>query len=223
MVLCVGAPVSKVLDTEARTRTRLKNGGNPLWYLRLHGDFQKFRDPSGGVSFAEYARVRHPDKIECKPAEGYADGPGTPDFSNCAGTRAQPMPKKKLPTADAETAHGTPKNVLWLWKLVSDSVAAVPANKYAKGVVGIAAVLSLVLVFPRLNARVAAIGIPSMVVLMVALLGFSWANRYGGGEHKPLIRFFLWAMMIVFVVFVFVLFTTFAFGIPAHATKLLYG
>jgi hypothetical protein len=60
----VGNPVGIVLDIEARTRTRLKDGENPNWFIRVHRHFEQRRDPAAGVSFAEYCRRRNPDKVD---------------------------------------------------------------------------------------------------------------------------------------------------------------
>src|ERR1039458_7320033 len=50
-----GDPVPIVLDIEAATFTRLKDGENPNWFIRLHRHFvEKRRDPNGGASFAQY-------------------------------------------------------------------------------------------------------------------------------------------------------------------------
>lgn len=58
-----GDPISLVLDIEARTRTRLRAGQNPVWFIRLHEHFVQRRDPAADISFAEYATQRHPDKV----------------------------------------------------------------------------------------------------------------------------------------------------------------
>jgi hypothetical protein len=62
-----GNPVPIVLDIEARTRTRLRDGDNPIWFIRLHKHFQERSRPSDGVSFREYVARRHSDKIDALP------------------------------------------------------------------------------------------------------------------------------------------------------------
>ena len=64
----VGDPTLFLLDIEARTRTRLRDGGNPVWYIRLHTDFTARSNPADNVSFAEYVKRRHPDKVEAVKA-----------------------------------------------------------------------------------------------------------------------------------------------------------
>jgi hypothetical protein len=58
-----------VLEIEALTRTRLKEAENPLWFWRLHRDFQERRDPAANVSFAAFCSRRHPDKVETVAAD----------------------------------------------------------------------------------------------------------------------------------------------------------
>ncbi len=64
-----GDPTSIVLDIEARTRTRLRDGQNPCWFLRLHAHFEERSNPADGVSFAEYVSRRHSDKVEAAPGQ----------------------------------------------------------------------------------------------------------------------------------------------------------
>ena len=59
-----GDPIPIVLDIEAQTRTRLKDGGNPLWFIRLREKSRDHLDREAGVSFAEYVSRRHPGKVE---------------------------------------------------------------------------------------------------------------------------------------------------------------
>lgn len=59
-----GDPIPIVRDIEARTRTRLRDGGNPVWFIRLHKHFCDRRDPVECVSFAEFVLRRHGDKID---------------------------------------------------------------------------------------------------------------------------------------------------------------
>ena len=59
-----GNPVLGILKYEAMTRTRLRDGGNPLWFLRVYHQFQKESNPNDGVSFAEFVQRLHPDEID---------------------------------------------------------------------------------------------------------------------------------------------------------------
>lgn len=59
----VGNPAPIVLDIEAQTRTRLCDGGNPLWFIRLHKQFREKRDAADGVNFDEYCQRRHAENV----------------------------------------------------------------------------------------------------------------------------------------------------------------
>lgn len=59
-----GNPTPGVLKIEAMTRTRLRDGENPIWFLRVHQQFERESNPNDRVSFAEYLQRLHPDKIE---------------------------------------------------------------------------------------------------------------------------------------------------------------
>jgi hypothetical protein len=65
-----GDPSRIVLDKEATSRTRLRDGGNPCWFIRLWHHFYQRKDPNDDLTFAEYCRRRHPDWIE-------VEGPAT--------------------------------------------------------------------------------------------------------------------------------------------------
>ena len=62
-----GDPTEVILDIEARTRTRLKDGGNPAWFIRLALNFKERVNPNDGVSFTESVERRHPQKIDIFP------------------------------------------------------------------------------------------------------------------------------------------------------------
>jgi hypothetical protein len=72
-----GDPSGIVLDIEARTRTRLRDGGNPCWFIRLWHQFQEKQDPAANISFAEYCARRFPDAIETETAP--SDDAALPD------------------------------------------------------------------------------------------------------------------------------------------------
>ncbi len=104
----------------------------------------------------------------------------------------------------------TPKGLVGLTKLITEPAAflrqaieAVPAVKYALGVGGIAAVIAIVAGF--LDLRVALVGVPIVIVLMIALLVFSWASagKAQGMGWAPafLVWFFMVGLAIVATVF----------------------
>ncbi len=59
-----GDPGRIVLDIEARTRTRLKDGGNPCKFIRAWHHFSERRDPASPVTFAEFCRKRHKEWVD---------------------------------------------------------------------------------------------------------------------------------------------------------------
>ena len=77
--LHVGDPIPILLDVEARTRTRLRDGRDPVWFLRLHNHFRQKSAETDGVSFAEYVARRHPDKVDVlPPPQGIRSDQGWP-------------------------------------------------------------------------------------------------------------------------------------------------
>ncbi len=65
-----GDPTPGILKIEALTRTRLRDGENPLWFIRVHWQFQKESNPNDKVSFAEFVQRLHPNKIEVVGSPG---------------------------------------------------------------------------------------------------------------------------------------------------------
>ena len=54
-----------ILDMEASSGTRLKNGENPARFIRLYNHFKKDRsDPNSGISFADYCLLRHKSWVD---------------------------------------------------------------------------------------------------------------------------------------------------------------
>ena len=60
-----GDPTRIVLQIEALTGTRLKEGQDPCRFIRLYKrDYKKNRDPAASVSFADFVARLHPDWID---------------------------------------------------------------------------------------------------------------------------------------------------------------
>ncbi len=53
-----------ILEIEARTGTRLKNGEDADWYYILWLRYRKAREPNGRVTFADYCSRRYPGRID---------------------------------------------------------------------------------------------------------------------------------------------------------------
>ena len=66
--MSVGDPSGSVLDIEAKTRTRLKDGENPAWFLRLYHDWKESLPPVGAEPFAAFCLRRYPQRIDQAPA-----------------------------------------------------------------------------------------------------------------------------------------------------------
>lgn len=63
------SPVEIVLEIEATTNTRLHDGENPEWFIRLHRDFNTRRDHAAAVSFADYCERQYRHRVSrAKPA-----------------------------------------------------------------------------------------------------------------------------------------------------------
>jgi len=61
----VGNPIPALLDIEAATGVRLRDGGDPVWFLRVyHGATKRFRESNSSRTFAEYCEMLHSELIE---------------------------------------------------------------------------------------------------------------------------------------------------------------
>ena len=58
----IGNPTGSILDIEASTNTRLKNGQNPNFFIRLHEHYKN--RPVKSVPFADFCKRRHPDLVD---------------------------------------------------------------------------------------------------------------------------------------------------------------
>lgn len=65
-------PMALVLDIEAKTNTRLKDGGNPSWFIKLHQEFNATRDPAAVVSFADFCARLYADRVDLVNAAAIA-------------------------------------------------------------------------------------------------------------------------------------------------------
>jgi hypothetical protein len=113
-------------------------------------------------------------------------------------------------------------NLQQLWAVVKESTRASKANQLAVGVVGVGAATAAVIAANR-SVKVAVFGTLIMFCFMTLLLVLGWAKTYGAREHRPLILTFLWTVLAAFVAVVLLMVSTFAFGVPEHATKVIYG
>ena len=114
---------------------------------------------------------------------------------------------------------GTQRHELWLLTVLKESIKAVPVNKYALGVVGIVAAVAMVRVLIK-DWRIAFFGTILMLAVMLMLIVLGWVKQHGSKEAKPMVMFLLWFVIVVFCITLFMLFTSFFFGWPAHAVRM---
>jgi hypothetical protein len=98
-------------------------------------------------------------------------------------------------------------------RLLREAIRAVPAVKYALGVTGIAAAVSIVAGF-RINLAVAVLGVVVMFVLMTLLVIFSSFARSSARSLRPLANTLAWAFVVLTIVTGFFIFTGFFFAWP---------
>lgn len=67
-----GEPIGIILDIEARTRTRLKNGANPIKFHRAYSHWRDRRDSNSTVTFAEFCLRRHSEAVDVLDNEATA-------------------------------------------------------------------------------------------------------------------------------------------------------
>jgi hypothetical protein len=97
--------------------------------------------------------------------------------------------------------------------VLREAIRAVPAVKYALGVAGIAAAVSIVAGF-RINLRVAVLGVVIMLGLMTVLVIFSSFARSGIASLKQLGLILAWPFVFLTVATAFFIFTGFFFSWP---------
>ncbi len=91
-----GNPSQLVLDIEAKTGTRLRDGEDPNWFIRFHADCMATRDPAAGISFAERCARQYPQRVELvrwSAAAAVKDNNGRPH----AAPSAHPTPYVPIP------------------------------------------------------------------------------------------------------------------------------
>jgi hypothetical protein len=76
---------SIIRSIEAHTRTRVKEGQNPCWFIRLHEHFKERSHPADDVSFAEFCLRYCPDKVDVLPRQS-----GDETRTQIAASKADP-------------------------------------------------------------------------------------------------------------------------------------
>src|SRR5438046_2026867 len=85
-----------------------------------------------------------------------------------------------------------------LINILKQAIKAVPPVRFALGIVGLAAAVTLILGF--VDYRRAVFGIPILLVMMFGLVLFSWFSKHGSKDFRPLALTLAWASVILLIV-----------------------
>lgn len=108
-----------------------------------------------------------------------------------------------------------------LSKVIRESIKYVPANAYAFGVLGLAAVL-MVAFGLHADIRLFLFGIPILLGMMTLLLLFSWLVKLDNKYYKAPLRVLVWAI-VLFVIAWLAIFTSAAtYGHPLFLANLIW-
>jgi len=61
-----GNPIPVLLEREFATGTRLKDGENPVWFLRMHRQFEDMSTKRDGLTFSQWCERFHADRVAVK-------------------------------------------------------------------------------------------------------------------------------------------------------------
>ncbi|HEX8500899.1 MAG TPA: TIR domain-containing protein [Pyrinomonadaceae bacterium] len=152
------------------------------------------------------AREEGPGGILTQPPAGKLDDEVREPSAKVAGT------KKAQPQIPDEKPQGEAGGLLPM-RVLREAIRAVPAVKYALGVAGVGAAVSIIAGF-QLNLSVAVIGIVLMFGLMIILVIFSSFARSTSKSLKPLALTLAWSFVTLTVATSFFIFTGFFFAWP---------
>jgi hypothetical protein len=139
--------------------------------------------------------------------------------------RKMAMKDKKAasPSAAPTPTTGAPKGLsLDPLTLLRQAMSAVPSVKYALGVVGVGAAISIVLSLLA-DVRIALIGVPIMVAFMVLLLVFQRLSVLESGHFKYPALMLLWVFPILIAGFLCLLFSSVFFSWPLDLKHWIQG
>jgi hypothetical protein len=130
--------------------------------------------------------------------------------------------KHKKPTAKATAPKEPDKPVIGLtpWNVLQVAVKAVPALRYALGVLGIVSVLAIIKSF-EIDYRVATFGALIMLVLMVALVVFAALTKVKSAQIRIAALVMMWCFLIITILSAMLLCTSAFFNYPRPLTQLL--
>lgn len=99
-----GNPLYDALGIEARTGARLRDGGDPVWFIRLYNKFKLL--PSDGVNFREYVAKLFPHDVDY---EGKTEQKNVTDID--ARSTLQQLHNDLFTLAEACRAKGPAKDI----------------------------------------------------------------------------------------------------------------
>lgn len=127
--------------------------------------------------------------------------------------------KGKNEEGDADQHHvKLPKWLGYLWELLRESAKVVPVNRFAIGVVGLAAAVGLILLILKDPAK-AVFGILLLAAGMVLLMFLGWVQQHGGKTARFVVPPFIVFVMIMVCLTIVMLFTQYFFDFPKKVSK----
>jgi hypothetical protein len=195
------AEVKKAWYDEAQRKCGWKTAQLVLWMLDTNLSPQELAD----------ARVN---------TDQSTGGHGMANVNNPQGAGQPPDPTPQGP-APAVASGLIPEKGAWgsPAELLGQAIEAVPSVKYALGITGIAAAVALV-VGLNIDPRIAIAGVLVMLVLMVALVTFARVTQLKAKFLTAPAIFFLWAFVLLTVLWACLLTSSVFFNYPKHPKEL---
>lgn len=133
-------------------------------------------------------------------------------------------PKSRSPERDPAAPNVTDGGGAGLtpWTILQAAIKAVPALKYALGVLGIVSAITIIKVF-GIDFRVAVFGTIIMVVLMVALVVFAALTKVRSPQVRSAALVLMWSFLVLTILSAAFLFTSAFFDYPKPLSNLLGG
>jgi hypothetical protein len=126
-------------------------------------------------------------------------------------------PRKLAPVLE-ESAFGI--GSLTPWGVFQTGLKAVPALRYALGVLGMVSAIAIIKGF-GVDFRAAVFGTVIMLVLMVALVVFAALTKVPGAHLRPAAVVLMWSLLAITILTAVLLFTSFFFAFPKGLLDLL--
>ncbi len=120
---------------------------------------------------------------------------------------------------DAPPAHKDLGYAVTPWRVLQAAIKAVPAVKYALGVLGIISAIAIVRAF-GIDARLAVFGTIVMLVLMVTLLVFAALTKVKSKQIRVAAIIMMWSFLALTIFTATLLFTSAFFRYPKPLPEL---